>query len=83
MTTKLSRSAFLGAGIALGLALLILLAAGGGNAPEAIASVPGALQAPTPTLDPVTLDGQTAPGARSAQVQTPSPVTASKEKDNQ
>ena len=88
MTASLSRSALLGAGLALGLATLVLLATGGGDAKDAPLSVPATLQAPTPTLDPVTTDAspeakKSGPTASSAPVQAPSNATASQEKDNQ
>jgi hypothetical protein len=52
MDSQVSRSAWVGAGSALALALLTLLVAGG-RPKETASAAPTTMQAPTPTLSPV------------------------------
>ena len=74
----MARSAWLGAGIAAVLALLIVVAAGGA-APRDTAKVPPVpSQAPAPTMDPVIPDSKPATAAPSASPEAaPSQATSS------
>ena len=62
MDTPLHRSAWLGAGIALLLSLIVLFATGGGTGAQPSPPAAGGISAPSPTLDPV-VQGTPAPAA--------------------
>ena len=70
----MSRSAWLGAGFAIALALTLVVLGGGAPEQTAPAANPPASQAPAPTLDPVIQDSRTHPSASS---EVPSQATSS------
>jgi hypothetical protein len=75
--------AYVGAGLAIGLSLLVLLIAGGGPAKVNPSATPSALSAPTPTLDPVSQGSNTEPVPAATQVKAPSQATPTQHKESQ
>ena len=85
MDSQTSRSAWVGAGLALAISLLVIMVAGGSPS-KATPSVAPTLQAPTPTLDALSPDNKaTTPNTPSAstQVQAQPQATPSKDKESQ
>jgi hypothetical protein len=75
--------AYVGASLAIGLSLLVIIVAGGGPAKETPSATPTALSAPTPTLDPVSQGSKSEPVPAATQVKAPSQATPTQHKESQ
>jgi hypothetical protein len=83
MDSQISRSAWVGAGSALLIGSLVLIAAGGSHPKDAPPAPVSTLQAPTPTLEPVSPNPSPSTPSASTQVQAHPKATPSQDKESQ
>ena len=75
--------AYVGAALAIGLSLLVIILGGGRPAKATPSATPAALSAPTPTLDPVSQGSNLEPVPAATQVKAPSQATPTQHKESQ